>query len=86
MISPDLGLNGSGARNLMDQYLDCVLALDKVSKAMIAARPHGRDYQNSCFAQFDLAREQHFDLERMLDQITGHFNALYMDVNERSRR
>ena len=44
MIHPTVHMNGSGERNLRDQWAEAYGALGDAVKALARATPHGRDY------------------------------------------
>jgi hypothetical protein len=56
LVMPQISLNGTRPRDLVDQQLAVVGALRLVQDAMSAATPHGRDYQYASLAQYEAAR------------------------------
>jgi hypothetical protein len=67
LVAPQININGTSHKELMQQQIDVLNAIDALYKAMGAATPHGRDYQLNP-AEFEPARSAWF--QRMADVAT----------------
>ncbi len=58
-VAPVVNLNGSSARDLVDQQRAIADAAYDLITVMCAATPHGRDYQVSANGEYEAARAEH---------------------------
>jgi hypothetical protein len=56
LVLPQISINGTSRKSLVEQQCDVMHALDALYKAMNEAAPNGRDYQHRP-AEFNPARE-----------------------------
>lgn len=82
LIKPTINLNGTNAKDLLDQQLNAIWALRTAISTLQDASPNGRDYQTMPRGTIDLAvaghRERLARLESVmteLEEIAEHIAA-----------
>jgi hypothetical protein len=81
---PLLHLNGSGKKNLEEQYREVWVAAYELKKALCQARPHMRDYypiQNAGEA-FQQARKQHENWEQVVDALLSDIQDMRLGIDD----
>lgn len=79
---PQVHLNGTSGRTLMNDYREVAETLHKAIDALAATTPHMRDYyvQVDGDAKFHLAREEHQRRLQKLQDVIDDMAALYEHV------
>jgi|GEM_PF-5181239 len=83
-VTPTLHLNGSGYRNLSDQYNDAYTALTLATNTLARTAPHERDYYicDKSGEAYEAARRQHEELQRQLEAVRTTVGSMLRDVEE----
>lgn len=88
LIPPTINLNGTDAKQLLDQQVEVWRAIDTLQKAMADAAPHGRDYQTRP-GEYPSARDawlQRMQIVAMLKlEIEQHALAIQTQADERRK-
>jgi hypothetical protein len=79
LAMPLLNLNGSSAKDLIEQLSDACSAVGAAQDALAKASPHGRDYQLNP-GDYKLAREQHEARQTALRAIADELEAIATNV------
>jgi hypothetical protein len=85
IIKPCRHLNGSGRKNLEDQYRAAIEALGLATDAVAASAPHGRDYYplddgETHGPSYKRAREEHAARLGKLAIVEGELRELWEEV------
>lgn len=80
LTTPTVHLNGTGARQLAEQYETAYRALTAALEALAAARPHGRDYYVQNPDAYTAARDEHQVREQAVEAVRDEIEALYHAV------
>lgn len=79
LVLPQVNMNGSSRKSLVQQQCDVMRALRATYKAMAEATPHGRDYQFQP-AEYPTARDAWLERMRavssLLEEIEAHAMAI----------
>lgn len=82
-VAPSIHLNGSGIKNLTDQYEE---ALEAVSNAINALPvPHGRDYYVLEDGSFEVARKQYTAQILKLNAVLEDLRSIYHNIRRQER-
>jgi len=82
-VAPSVHLNGSGFKNLSDQYRE---AIEKISEAINALPiPHGRDYYTQEDGVFQKARVQFKDQVLKLEEVREELKIISREICRRER-
>jgi len=82
-VAPSIHLNGSGIKNLTDQYEG---ALEAVSNAINALPvPHGRDYYVLEDGSFEVARKQYNAQVLKLNAVLEDLRSIYRNIRRQER-
>jgi hypothetical protein len=82
-VVPSIHLNGSGAKNLTEQYEE---AIETVSDAIDALPvPHGRDYYVQEDGSFERAREQFEEQVAQLNTVLEELKTIYRGIRRQER-
>lgn len=73
---PTIHLNGTGARNLLAQYLAAAKALREASEALRAAAPHARDYYPQGDDAYWVARHEHDERVAAVSRVADDIDRL----------
>jgi uncharacterized protein YqgV (UPF0045/DUF77 family) len=80
LVLPQINLNGSTRKSLVEQQCDVLAAIRELQKAMQEASPNGRDYQTAPMGTFNRAqeawRERWQVIEDMHKEIEAHALAI----------
>ena len=82
LILPDYGLNGSGAKNLLDDAVDAAEHLRDALAALRKMMPNGRDYQLMPAGTCSEARVQHAARILKVDSVLAEVEALAIDASK----
>lgn len=77
---PVVNINGTSRSELETQCRDVYDALGKVQEALSRMTPHGRDYQTVGFDRYTLAREQHLDRVRSIEEIREEIHRIFVSL------
>lgn len=69
VIKPTINLNGTSKRELLDQHVTAVVAMQAAIIAVQAAAPNGRDYQTMPKGTIDLAVAGHVERLKRLESV-----------------
>jgi hypothetical protein len=61
VVGPNVNLNGTRGKDLMDQILDAGHAVRKAMDVLSEAAPNGRDYLPQGAGEYPIAAKQHAD-------------------------
>ena len=80
---PSIHLNGSGIKNLTEQYEEAITAVDDALKALPV--PHGRDYYVQEEGAYERAREQFKGQVSQLNGVLDELTAIYRGIRRQER-
>lgn len=79
LVMPQLSLNGTSKRQLVEQQMEVLEAFRRLEEAMANANPNGRDYQHRP-EEFKTAREAWDERRQMVrdlhKEISNHAHAI----------
>lgn len=80
---PLVHLNGSGAKNLEEQWLAVYTASSRLLNALAESRPHPRDYYTlpDGDAKWNAARDEHHTLELQVLEVQDRFTKLLQELS-----
>lgn len=78
--APELNLNGSGKRDLFEQYRSAIEALVLTGNTLRSSMPHGRDYQTLPDGAYERARAQHLRRLESICKVQDELSAIAADV------
>lgn len=70
---PTINLNGTDAKDLLQQNVDVLTALEALREAMAKAAPHGRDYQTMPDGSYERAHVERSLIWKRFIEINDHF-------------
>lgn len=74
---PIVNLNGTSREELQKQCRQAWEALQNACEMVQEMSPHGRDYQTVDFHRYALARQQHLDRLRSLEQVKSEIYEIW---------
>jgi hypothetical protein len=75
LVTPQISINGTNPRNLVEDYSRARSALMEAVRALQEASPNGRDYQRDP-TEFEAARRQHADRIKRLESVRHELEEL----------
>jgi len=82
LVVPEVHMNGTGKRALVDQVMNAVHAASKLLDALAGMSPHGRDYYVLGDDVFLKAREQHDQRVIKVNSVFEELQALVLKIDE----
>lgn len=82
---PAVHLNGTSKKELLFQLKDACGAVCVAVEKLALAAPHGRDYYNQPYGQYDLARAQHKERLTALNAIMSHLEAIAVAILDQDK-
>lgn len=82
-VAPSIHLNGSGIKNLTEQYEEGVEAISKAINALPV--PHARDYYVQEAGAFEAARDQYNAQVLKLNQVREELKTIYRGIRRQER-
>ena len=82
LTKPTVHMNGTGADELIEGFVECYRALGEAMAAIAKHGPHGRDYYPQGDAALNSALREHRERLQQLDTMRADFLALAEHVQD----
>jgi hypothetical protein len=82
VIKPQINLNGTNARDLLEQQVVAIEALRSAMSTLQAAGPNGRDYQTMPRGTIDLAVAGHVDRLKRLESVLAELEEIAEHISD----
>lgn len=86
LVQPIVNLNGSTRKQLVEQQLAVIDALNETLSAMAEAMPHGRDYQTQAPGTYQAARDAYLDRRAEIVKLRDELEAYVANLCDAGSR
>lgn len=81
---PFVNMNGQSAKNLVEEQLNAMHAIQAAKSALCERAPHGRDYFTAPTGVYDAARAHHVAMLSALDKIETDLEQIAMAIQDQA--
>jgi hypothetical protein len=82
IIKPTININGTSARELLEQQVTAITTLRAAISTVQAAAPNGRDYQTALPGMFHLAQVGHADRLARLESVMSELEQIAEHISD----